>query len=204
MSLFTHIRPRDFNRDGVVLCHELGHAVVWLHQGRTIDQLRLFRSPHDGLLEGGVAFHNPQSLRHRTDAEPLAERFLAGDSAARKALNLRRDQISTASTPVARDSDIPALLRVANTDDDAIRAVWVAYETMKPSWCEPLFVRLGMEPKWYSWLRDRLAQAVSIIDSKWVTIQHAANALTSQLPAAGDTLLVPSSDLLALLTPHRP
>ena len=204
MNLFDHIRPREFNRDDVVVCHELGHTITWFSYGRTIGAMRFTRSSEDGLLGGGATFVNPSSLACRTDAEHLAERRLAGDSATRRRLNMRRDQISTVGVAVTRDTNIPALLRVANTNDDAMGAIWAAYETAKPNWYEPLLVRLGAEPKWYKWLRVRLDQARSIVDTNWEAIERIAQVLIPRLPDPGHSLNITAAELILLLEREIP
>ena len=204
MNLFDHIRPREFNRDDVVVCHELGHTVTWFSYGRTVGAMRFTRSSEDGLLEGRAAFVNPPSLACRTDAEHLAERRLAGDSAARRRLNMRRDQISTVDVVVTRDTDIPALLRVANTNDDAMWAIWAAYETARPNWYEPWLVRLGAEPMWHRWLRVRLDQAISIVDTNWDGIERIAQVLIPRLPAPGHELNITAAELIPLLERQIP
>lgn len=188
MSLFTQIRPTAFNRDDVVLCHELGHTLTWLNFGRPIGPITFHRSPRDGLLEGGAALNPPQSLACPTDAEHLAERLLAGESAARRKLNLTRNEISTLGIPVAAHTDIPALLRAANPKDDAFRAIWVAYETAKSDW--------------YEWLHARLNRAIAIVDKNWGTIESLAQSMRLRLPATGQKTSFTDAEVMVLVGQH--
>ena len=198
MSLFANIRPTEFNRNDVVVCHELGHTVVWYSFGRETRGI-IFRRSRDGYLSGGAANVNPPNLESRRDAEQFAERMMAGDSASRRKLNLRRDQISTVGVPVTTKTNIPALLRTANLQDDAMWAIWAAYKTMKPGRCESILVRLGKTPRWYKWLSVHLGKANSIIDANWCAIEAIAQELTPQLPAVEGQLEIPASKLIPLL-----
>ena len=198
MDLFTHTRPLDFNRDDVVLCHEVGHAVVWNFHGGKITGIRFWRAG-DGHLNGEVSVENPNDLKNPIDAEHIVERFIAGDAAGRRRLGLRRDQISTVGVKVSREIHVPTLLISANVNDDAMRAIWAAYESVGPKRCDRLLVALGREPRWYAWLRIRLANVVNILDVQWTIIERAVEELVRHLPASGSEVRIPPNKVELLL-----
>lgn len=143
MNLFADSRPSEFNRDDIVVCHEVAHIVVWFNYGKQIGPMTIRRSPIDGLLEGGVANVNPRSFESQRDAEQFTERWLAGEAAARRKLgNIRRDQISARGIRhrLTSRTDIPALLRIGDVRDDTMWASWAAYKTNEPGQWECLAV----------------------------------------------------------------
>ncbi len=180
-GMFDPVSYREFNQDDPVLCHELGHAVVWFSHGEVIGPIRFYRSPVDNLLEPRAGFGTPRNLDEPNYAEHLAERWLAGQSAARRNLNIRRDRSSTKGSRVTRDSDLDALLRQMDEREDFARVLWVAHEKAGANW--------------YAWIATRLTQAVAIIDENWCAIDRTANALKPQLPVAGTEISFREADL---------
>jgi hypothetical protein len=198
MSLFTHIRPVEFNRNDVVVCHELAHTVVWYSFGREIRGIT-FRRSIDGYLSGGSANVNPSNLENTRDAEQFAERMLAGDSAARRKLVMRRDQISTVGFAVNARTSIPALLGTANRNDDAMWAIFAAYKTKKPNWLETILIRLGKKPGWYKWLSLRLEKTNARVDAHWRAIEVISEEVIAWLPANGEETVIPTDFLIGSL-----
>ena len=198
MSLFTHIRPVEFNRNDVVVCHELAHTVVWYSFGRGIRGIT-FRRSIDGYLSGGSANVNPSNLENTRDAEQFAERMLAGDSAARRKLGMRRDQISTVGFPVNARTSIPVLLNTANRNDDAMWAIFTAYKTRKPNWLETVLIRLGKKPGWYKWLSLRLEKTNARVDAHWMAIEAISEQVIARLPANGEETVIPTDFLIGSL-----
>ncbi len=134
MNLFTHVRPEGFNRDDVVVRHELGHTVTWYSFGRDVCHIRFKRSPIDARLQGGAANVNPPSFAHLKDAKEFVERMLAGESAARRSLGESRDQISTMPVEVKPETNIPALVRVVDSKNRVVQKMYYEYLRQNPDW----------------------------------------------------------------------
>ena len=144
MNLFADSQPQDFDRDDVIVCHELGHTVTWFSYGREIGAIRFERSIRGNLSKAGAANVNPPSLACKQDAEQFAERLLAGRSAARRKLgNITRDQISTMNIEVTPNTNIRALVHVVNTEDRVMQAIFRELISGKPDWYRSACICLG-------------------------------------------------------------
>ncbi|MEI7728105.1 MAG: hypothetical protein WCO56_00925 [Verrucomicrobiota bacterium] len=144
MNLFADCRPQEFDRDDVMVYHELGHMVTWFSYGREIGAISFKRSREGRLSEAKAANVNPPSLACKQDAEQFAERILAGESAARRKLgNITRDQISTMEIEITPNTNILALVHVAHTKERAAQLIFEEYSKGKQDWCNSARFRLG-------------------------------------------------------------
>lgn len=138
MSLFTPKRPDAFNRDDVVVHHEVAHTVVWCSHGRGIEHIRFKRieppSPVAGLLMGGSGNDSASASGSESGLEHMAERLLAGESAARRRIGSGRGEISTMSVELTESTNVPALVRVADTDDPVLRRAVFEYNRDSSNW----------------------------------------------------------------------
>ena len=182
----------------MVVCHELAHTVVWYSFGREIRGIT-FRRSIDGYLSGGSANVNPSNLENNQDAEQFVERMLAGDSAARRKLGMRRDQISTVGFAVNARTSIPSLLSTANRNDDAMWAIFAAYKTRKPNWLETILIHFGKKPGWFKWLSLRLEMTNARVDAHWRAIEAISKELIARLPADGEETVIPADFLTGSL-----
>lgn len=183
--MFEPIPYPDFDRDDVAICHELGHAVTWFGYGEPIGPMTISRCPVFKVLKPRMALDITKDIHSNDYAEHLAEHWLAGESAARKALNMRRNRISTKQFLVNSQSDIPALLRRMDEKEDFARVLWAAHEKAKAGW--------------YVWVRERLHQATAIVDRNWGAIQRTAVTLQPRLPLAGQEIIISDTELITLL-----
>jgi hypothetical protein len=183
--MFEDISYPDFNRDDVAICHEIGHLVVWFLYGEPVDKMTIRRSAMDGALEPHVALGITKDLLCDDYAERLAERWLAGESAARKVLNMRRNRISTKTFLVTSQSDLPALLSHMDDREDFARVLWAAHKKATEGW--------------YVWIRERLNQANTMVDTHWGVIQRIAASLQPRLPAAGQEVIISEAELTTVL-----
>lgn len=189
----------DWNRDDVVVRHELGHAVAWYHHGEGIGRLRFNRAV-DGLLEAGIVLGPARSDQEETDAfiDAYAERLLAGEAAARRWLGLPRGCVSlrglaghrlpmgigpmdlaeTLCEPTARDG-LPAY-------DDITK---VLLEAEKRHRCV-----------WKQWISQRIRDAEVIVDANAAVIEAAAALLQPLLPHSSSPFELPGQHVMELLT----
>ncbi len=178
MSLFDQSEYTEFNGDHVVLCHEIGHVVVWFHFGEAIGPLK-WRRNSGGLLMPSVALW-PRScgierLYLSPDyAKPYAERLLAGEITARRVLGMRTDQICSKGLPVERMSNYLAseLAQITETEDfvneDIVKVLKLAFNNAQSGW--------------RAWVAERLGQANSLVDENWTAIKRMAQKLKRRLP----------------------
>jgi hypothetical protein len=142
MSLFTPTRPDAFNRDDVVVHHEVAHTVVWFSYGGEIKHIRFERigpsSSVAGRLRGGSGNRNPNDLSQTKDAEMFAERMLAGESAARRHIGANRRFISTMPVGLTKSTNVPALVRVGDRRHDVLKHVISAYNRDASNWFSAL------------------------------------------------------------------
>jgi hypothetical protein len=192
-SIFDSVQHRELNGDWPVLCHELGHAVTWFRFGEGIGRLKCCRP--DICLKSAVA------LWPRTDgleklwsspeyAKPYAERLLAGEIAARRALgNIRTDQICSKGLPV--NSGIDCLAKtIAHTNptsdlakEDVYKVLTLAINNAQSDWC--------------AWVGARLSCAGAVVNRHWAAFEQIARKLEPKLPEVGQSCVWEGIELMA-------
>ena len=183
--MFEAIEHPEFNRDEVAIRHELGHAVVWVYYGQQILQLTVHRCKKNNLLWPHISLETKTDDETDVYAKRLAERWLAGESAARKHLGWRWNRISTKTFQVSSQSNIPSLLNQMDQNEDFARVLWIAHKTANASW--------------YEWIKQRLQRAKTIVEQNWGAINRIAIIIESRLPIAGKETSITGSELTALL-----
>jgi hypothetical protein len=171
MCLFDSSQHPEFGEGWVVLRHELGHIVVWFRCGEAIGPLTIQRYPNGSLRAGSVLWPRKGDrtrLVLREYAEPLAERLLAGESAARKALGTRTDQICTDGIQVDTNSHLPNILNQMDERTDIGNVLFIPQQHSIPNW--------------YQWVEARLKNADSVVDAHWTAIDQIARCLEPLLP----------------------
>lgn len=195
MSLFDCSQYIEFNNDRVVLSHELGHVVTWLHLGEGIGRLKCCRRadnqlmPHVALWPRKDEFEKLFSPEY---AQPFAERLLAGEIAARHALNMRTDQICSKGLPVDSTCDnLACVLRQINdtggdlAKEDVVKVLTLALQNA-PS-------------DWRTWIADRFNRANAVVHENWGAIHQIAQKLESRLPAVGKSRVWTGGEIIACL-----
>ena len=138
MDIFDTNPPAALNKDIPVLCHEIGHAVTWFSFGEAIGPLKLRRDSTTNQLKASVVLWprdgNLQSLNSHEYAEPLAERLLAGDSAARKKLSLMTDNISIDGVTIDAITNIYGIIKQLDIEHDASKVLQLAYNAAHSNW----------------------------------------------------------------------
>ena len=152
-------------------------------------------------MRGAVKFaEEAESASCVQDAARCVERFLAGESAARKMKAMRRDQITTDRKELCCKGMLAKRLHQPNMHDDAERAVNVAQFFFEPFWYDSILNFTGSEPRWYRWLRARLRCSSLVVDSKWPEISRAVGELSKMLPLQpGKEVKISGSELNTLL-----
>jgi hypothetical protein len=149
--MFNQDYPVELEHDRAVVHHELGHAFVWLNEGGLVDEIR-FRRAYDNLLEALMRQGLPplsegetqESLLERMWSEKrdqLARRFLAGEVAARKLLDLPADQIMC-DFMLTRSSDLVSVLpNCGRGSSDLVKALHIAHEAAGDGWHDWIAVK---------------------------------------------------------------
>jgi hypothetical protein len=193
MELFDDISHSEFRAGKVALRHELGHVLVWFQHGEAIGPIGFERNFEGKLVKAHAVLWprdgNRQWMESSSYAERLAERWLAGEAAARRALNLRTDQIGTEYVPIDADSDIPRVLHQMSEDEDVARVLYLAHRTTGPGW--------------YTWIKERLARVADVLDGNWPAIEELAKRLERDLPKRGEKTRIHGTDLIAYLKKKR-
>jgi hypothetical protein len=189
MPLFDTARHRELEVGPVVLRHELGHIVVWFWRGEAIGPLTISRYPDGSVGASSVLWPrcgDRRLLNSRKYAEPLAERLIAGESAARKAVGtLPKDQICTGGVIIDAKSCLPDILNQMDERSDIGNLLFIP--------------QAHSIANWYDWVAVRLKNAVSIVDAHWAAIDQIARWLEPNLPQPGRETAMPGIDLIDLL-----
>ena len=184
--MFNQDYPVELEYDRAVVHHELGHAFVWLNEGGLVDESR-FRRAHDNLLEALMRPGLPplsegetkESLLERMWSEKrdqLARRFLAGEVAARKLLDLPADEI-TCNLMITRGSDIVSVLpNCERGSSDIVKALHLAHEAAGDGW--------------HDWIAVKHTEARREIGVLWEGLSAFASEVVRRLPAQPSTELV--------------
>jgi hypothetical protein len=183
--MFEAIEHPQFNRDEVAIRHELGHAVVWVYYGQQIMQLTIQRCKNRNLLWPHISLETKTSDETDAYAESLAERWLAGESAARKHMGWRWDRISTKNFQISSQSNIPAIWPQMDQREDFVRVLGIAHKTANSNW--------------YVWIRQRLHRAHTIVEQNWEAINRVATIIQGRLPVPGEETLITGNELTTLL-----
>lgn len=172
--------PKDHERlhcDGAVLRHELGHAVTWFCFGGIIDRITFTRlkqtcgtSARKPLMgDTEVSFGHGTPDESAENAELVALRILAGESAARRWARMTRGRICTGGLELHRNCNLDAILRAhCNSLDDFINILGLTAKWGKT--------------EWYNWIHDRLKAARILVDANWEVIEHLASKHERWLP----------------------
>ena len=173
MCLFDHQSHTEFNPDRVVVIHELGHAVTWFSYGEGVGRMKFTRG-QDGLLCAKTLLEFRDLNSHASDQQAACyavERMLGGESAARRAVGFRRDQICSDRIPITSDNDLRRLLR--NRIYDNRKSDFFNVLRLTAS-CDP--------PDWHTWLQERLVNAQRAVDANWEPIVKIARKIVKRLP----------------------
>jgi hypothetical protein len=182
---FDPVSHPEFNSDDAVIRHEIGHIISWWKNGGQIGKLVLSRSRTSQVSHPHATFPGTETLDVQLDGGRLAERWLAGESAARKALGMPRDQICTDGVVITSKSDIPLLLNGTDERQDFARVIWIAHTIAKNTW--------------YDWVEVRLLETVAVVDAHWGAIEQIARTLMAKCPGRGGLVEVPDVELVGLL-----
>jgi hypothetical protein len=198
---FVPMERAAWNRDSVVIRHELGHAVVCFVHGGGLGRLRCMRAA-DGLLEASVKTGPPTPNQEETPAfiDAVAERLLAGEVAARVHLSLPAGRISLRKLNVGRLPVGILPMEVAETmtenpiglngrmHEDVTKVLMLADQYHRRSW--------------KTWIRQRLNAAETIIREFYPVIEATAHQLGPYIPIHPYTspLFVPGAQLIGILS----
>jgi len=191
--MFDTCQHGEFNDDWPVLCHELGHAVIWFHLGEGIGRLKCCRDTTSQLRAGVALWPRTGGLEDLLSPEhaaSYAERLLAGELAARRALgNLRTTQICSKGLPVHGGVDY--LTQTLNgLDQDA--------DLAKEDITKVLTLAINnAQRNWRQWIGDRLNRSEAMVAQNWSAIDGIARCLRRKLPAVGKSRVWPGTDLIA-------
>jgi hypothetical protein len=184
--MFSQIYHVELEDDRAVVHHELGHAFAWLSEGELVDEI-VFRRAHDDLLEALMRQGRPplsegetqENLLNRMWTEKrnqLARRFLAGEVAARKLLDLPADEIMC-DFPITRDSDLLSVLpNCERGSSDIVKALHIAHEAAGDGW--------------HDWIAVRHAETRRQIGVLWECLSAFASEIVTRLPAQPSRELV--------------
>jgi hypothetical protein len=176
-KLFDAKDRQRLHHDGAVLRHELGHAIAWFCVGGKVERITFTRLkwasgtstqyPLMGRTE--LSYANGTAEESAENAELVAERILAGESAARKWAGMSRNSICTGGLKISRNCDLDAILMAhGNSPEDFISVLGLA-------------VKWG-KSEWSSWIRSRLKAVRALVDANWGVIQHLASKHERSLP----------------------
>jgi hypothetical protein len=169
-----------FNDDRAAVYHELGHALIWYVAGGAVGPITFHRST-DGLLEPSIRLaardrNEPLEETWRKSPNELAERFLAGEAAARCYLHMPRGMICAKGLRLFNGADLQtALIGQSNNREDIVKVLFLANERA--------------EPDWQHWVRQRLLATNLAIEMHWSAIEATARVILPQLPKARGTAL---------------
>lgn len=194
---FVPAEDADWNDDGAVLRHELGHALVWFVHGGGLGRLRLARA-NDGLLEAGVVT-GPRPGQTDTPAfiDSTAERLLAGEAAARRHLGIPGGRISL------RGLQEPRLPAGARPDEIAAAFAEVGHASDGRVMLGDVAKILSLadqyhQADWRTWIRERLAAAEHILSTQWAVLGAVAVRFERGLPRRPrQEVVVSAQDLIA-------
>lgn len=181
-----------FQLDRSVVHHELGHAFVWINEGGIVDRIYFWRTS-DNSLAGGMRQGLPQlgpgetepilCRRMWTEQGPqLARRFLAGEAAARRYLNLPEHEI---------------FYEFADNDNCNLMALLPDAEQGSPDIVKALNLardHAGIE--WLEWIACRHRESRRLIENHWDRLTTYALNIVQRLPELPGAQLVIASDEL--------
>jgi hypothetical protein len=165
--------PEIFNREDVIVRHELGHAVVWYHYGGALGRMRFHRM-RDGLLMGGVQVRGREADMSQDDyVRTSVVRLLAGEIAARIYLRLPLNHVASELDlrPTSNVRRLRPSIRRYRTD--FMRAIDAAFHIAGPAW--------------WPWLLNRHSEARAIVEAAWPVIDASAKNLQPNVPSELDS-----------------
>ncbi len=173
----------DFKKDRVVLIHELGHVVAWFCHGEGVGRLRLERKNKLLWPQVILAFREQRDANTDRDAEVMAERVLAGESAARRAVGMPRDEICFGRWVIDRNFNVGSVAPHLRDEYDEERVLKIAWA----------YGRNG----WYEWIAKRLKSASVRVDDNWAVIDRMASWIKPRVPmTTGQVCCVPGRELI--------
>jgi hypothetical protein len=192
-----HDRDRrlfHLNGDWQVLCHEIGHAVVWFYFKGAIGPLSMpTNSTTD--VEPGVCLA-PRDGKTKTQwsrkyAESYAIRLLAGDIAARLAVDpgigLSNERITAQDVFIRDSQDRCVLPKRPNPHNDLGKVL--------------LITEKHCIKQFEAWVSTRFSEARILVLDMWPTIQQIASTVQQRL-GAGAERTFPGRDLIAVMQAH--
>lgn len=194
---FCPMEHAGWNEDPTALRHELAHALVWLHHGGAVNQLRLARAP-DGFLEPSVRYGAlPQGLHH---PDVFAHRYIAGELGARIYLRLPVDRLSLRRLQHTR---VPMGIRPLELADRFAEPV---EHNRRSDMRKLLELADEQAPRdWKRWIRKRLMSSAHLVTRYYPSIEAAAAALAPTIRTLRPGHVVSlSSEMLAKVLQTSP
>jgi hypothetical protein len=168
-------------------------VLTWFRLGEGIGRLKCCRRadnqlvPHVELWPRTDEFE--KLLSSPVYAQPYAERLLAGENAARRALGKRTDQICSKGLPVDGETKHLACVLAPIMDGEG--------DLAKEDIVKVLALALNnAQSDWRAWIGERLSRVEAVVHQNWAAIDRLARSLEPHLPAAGKCYVWGGVDLV--------
>lgn len=178
-DFFVPIENADWDREDVVLCHELSHAFIWYYYKKPIDYIRVTRCNSISYFAVGFV---PYENKTKENANIYLQRYLAGDIGSRLCLELPLGRIALRNfneTYRLRKLTADQLANFTTEnfkmndkiqEEDSTKSLRLAYE---------------FYPKiWDIWIKENLSIAEQIISQNFSTIQNVAEIVRERVPTS--------------------